>query len=155
MYSLLVQMHSYLRYFLLFLLLFLIIRSFYYWQKRLPYNTQTNIIGLYLLICTHLQLVLGLILYFISPYVSLTNFSSAMKDKVQRFFTVEHASIMLLAIILITVARIGARRLQTDEAKHKRLFFLNTLALILILGGIPWPFREAIGQGRHLLFHFF
>jgi len=138
-----------------FFLIFIIIRSFYYWQKKLPFNNQTDKLSLTLFIFTHTQLLVGLILYFISPFVQLNHFSAAMKNKVTRFWTVEHVSLMLIAIILISVARISLRKISQSEDKHKRLFFLNTLALILILGAIPWPFREAISEGRHYLFGFF
>lgn len=154
MYPLLVQLHSYLRYFVLFFLLIIVIRSFYFWQKKLVFNKQTNKLSLYLLISTHLQLVLGLILYFISPRVQLSHMAAAMKDPIARYWTVEHITLMLIAVILITVARISIKKLTFDTAKHKRLFFLNIIALIFILAAIPWP-HTAIGAGRHFLFGFF
>lgn len=154
MYPLLVQLHSYLRYFVLFFLLLVIIRSFYFWQKKLVFNNQTNKLSLYLLIVTHLQLVLGLILYFISPNVQLTHMASAMKDPIIRYWTVEHITLMIIAVVLITIARLSMKKIKADTAKHKRLFFLNIIALVFILVAIPWP-HTAIGAGRHFLFGFF
>lgn len=155
MYPLLVQLHSYIRYFVLFFLLFTIIRTFYFWKQRLPYNKQTDKISLYLFISTHLQLVLGLTLYFISPLVKHDHMAAAMKNRVDRFWTVEHITLMLLAIILITIARISMKKIPSDLGKHKRLFIFNTIALILVVAAIPWPWREGIGAGRHFLFGYF
>jgi len=66
-----------------------------------------------------------------------------MKDKFYRFFWVEHPLMMLLAIILITVARGKAKVLN-----YKAVSWLLFIALILILAAIPWPFREIVGDGR-------
>ncbi len=155
MYSILVAAHNYIHYILMFLLIFLVGRSFFCWQRKVAFNSTTDKISLYTFIATHTQLLLGLILYGISPFVHLSNFSEAIHDKVSRFWTVEHISLMLIAVILITVARISMKKIQEDENKHKRLFFLNTLALILILGAIPYPFMQAIGAGRTYLFGLF
>jgi hypothetical protein len=155
MYSILVATHNYLHYLLLILLIALIGRSFYCWRKKIAYNQTTDKIGLYTFITTHTQLLLGLILYAISPFVHLANFSVAIKDKVSRFWTVEHITLMLIAVALITVARITMKKIPLDENKHKRLFILNTVALILILGAIPYPSMPAIGAGRFYLFGFF
>lgn len=154
MYPLFVQLHSYLRYFVLFFLLVTIIRTFYFWQKSLPFNKQTDKLNLYLFICTHLQLVLGLVLYTISPNVNLSHMKAAMKDPIYRFWTVEHITLMLVAIVFITIARISMKKITTDTGKHKRLFIFNFIALILILGAIPWP-HTAVGAGRHFLFGWF
>jgi hypothetical protein len=67
-----------------------------------------------------------------------------MKVKEVRYWTVEHATIMLIAIVLITVARITAKKMSASEAKHKRLFIFNLLALIIILAGIEMSGRGFI-----------
>jgi hypothetical protein len=67
-----------------------------------------------------------------------------MKDKFYRFFWVEHPLMMLLAIILITVARGKAKVLN-----YKAVGWLLVIALLLILAGVPWPFREVVGDDRN------
>jgi len=155
MYSILVAVHNYLHYLLLFLLIFLVGRSFYCWQRKTAYNVTTDKISLYLFIVTHTQLLLGLILYAISPFVHLKDFKTAIHQPAERFWTVEHISLMLVAIVLISVARISIKKMPEDESKHKRLFFLNTLALLLILLAMPYPFMHGIGEGRTYLFGIF
>ena len=66
-----------------------------------------------------------------------------MKDKFYRFFWIEHPILMVLAIILITIARGKAK-----NANYKSLTWLLAIALLAILISIPWPFRDIIGEGR-------
>ena len=53
---------------------------------------------------------------------------------------------MLLAIILITVARGKAKVLN-----YKAVSWLLLIALLLILAAVPWPFRDVVGEGRSWL----
>ncbi len=67
-----------------------------------------------------------------------------MKDASTRYWTVEHNFMMLIAIVLITIARISHKKLPTDEAKHKRLFVLNVIALLIIVVAILYSGRGLI-----------
>lgn len=131
MLELLVLTHSVIRYFVLIFLLVVIVRSFSGWQKKSAYTALDDKMSLWLFIFTHTQLLLGLILYFISPAVIFSG--ASMKDSVARYWLVEHISMMLIAIILITMARITAKKLSEAYARHKRMFIFNTLALIIII----------------------
>jgi heme A synthase len=85
-----------------------------------------------------LQLVLGFILYFISPYVSFQ--SGFMGDSLLRFYGVEHILGMLIAFHLMMIAVIKIRRQPSDKwNKTVRIYF--GLALLVTLLSIPWPFR--------------
>jgi hypothetical protein len=87
--------------------------------------------------------LIGLGLYFISPKVQFTG--EVMKSAVGRFYTVEHFSMMLIAVILITVGNAKSKRMADDGKKFKSVFTYFLIALILILVSIPWPFREGLG----------
>jgi len=65
-----------------------------------------------------------------------------MTDKYQRFFTVEHMLMMLIAIAIATIGYSGAKRISDSMKQHKRIFITYLIALILILASIPWPFRN-------------
>ena len=134
--------HSYLRYAVLILLIIVIVTSLMGWLGKKPYGSTNNKLSLFLFIATHSQLLLGLILYVVSPNVQFNG--STMKDAVIRYWTVEHSTIMIIAVVLITMARITAKKLTADEAKHKRLFIFNALALLLILAGIAMSGRGII-----------
>ncbi len=142
MYQFLVNLHSGFRYIVLLLLLVVVVKSLLSWLGKKSYTTLDNKLSLWLLIATHLQLLGGLILYFVSPYVQFN--SSTMKDATTRYWTVEHLFMMALAITLITIARISHKKLTTDEAKHRRLFLLNVVALIIIVVAIIASHRGLI-----------
>lgn len=139
MYEALLHSHSFVRYAVLILLVIVVITSFMGWQGKKNYTGTDNKLSLSLFIATHLQLLLGLFLYFVSPFVKFGEF--AMKVKLTRYWTVEHVLIMLIAIALITVARTSAKKMASAGAKHKRLFIFNLIALLLILVGIQMSSR--------------
>lgn len=144
----LLHTHSLLRYILLALILIAIFKSFSGWFGKKQYLPGDKKVALFTLITAHLQLVLGLVLYFISPMVQtgLSDMGFAMKDPSLRFWAVEHISMMIIAIILITVGYSTAKRGKDDEAKHKKIAIFYTLALIVIFIAIPWPW-SAIARG--------
>lgn len=134
MLDLLLMTHSVVRYFILIFLLVVIVRSFSGWQKNAGYTGLDDRMSLWLFILTHTQLLVGLILYFVSPLVIFSG--ASMKDAVARYWLVEHNTMMLIAIVLITMARITAKKLTDTGAKHKRLFIFNSIALIIIVAAI-------------------
>jgi uncharacterized membrane protein len=134
MYTGLTHLHSTFRYIVLLLLLLVALKSLAGWIRKSKFKSVDNKLSLWLLIVTHLQLVGGLLLYFVSPSVQFKG--TTMKDATTRYWTVEHIFMMLLAIALITIARISHKKLTTDEAKFRRLFMLNTTALIIIIVAI-------------------
>jgi hypothetical protein len=93
-----------------------------------------NKLSLYLLIFTHLQLLAGLIVYFASPNVRIGG--GVMADKLARYWTVEHIFGMLIAVALITIARVTSKRMAADNDKFKRLFIFNLIALVIIVAVI-------------------
>ena len=144
MYTGLLHTHSLLRYFILVALVVVIVKSLMGLINRQPYGKLDNRLGLYLFIFTHMQLLIGLILYFVSPFVKFG--SETMSDKATRYWTVEHLTAMLIAIVLITLARTTSKRMTDDSAKHKRLLIFNSIALIVIVGTIMMSGRKLIGM---------
>ena len=70
-----------------------------------------------------------------------------MKDALYRFFTVEHSLMMTIAMVLITIGHAKSKKKENDTAKFKTIAVFYTIALVLILAAIPWPFRTALGAG--------
>ena len=138
MYKGLVHAHSGLRWVALALLLATVFVSISRWTGNKSFTEGNRKLYLFTLISVHLQLVLGLILYFISPKVNF----SATSDRIIRFYTVEHITIMLLAIILITIGYSRSKRATSDMQKHRLVGILYGIGLGLILAGIPWAFRN-------------
>jgi hypothetical protein len=134
MLDLLLLTHSVIRYFVLIFLLVVIVRSFMGWQQKSTYAALDDKLSLWLFIFTHTQLLIGLILYFVSPVVIFSG--ASMHEKIARYWLVEHATMMLIAVVLITMARITAKKMTEAVAKHKRLFIFNVIALLIILVAI-------------------
>jgi hypothetical protein len=78
-----------------------------------------------------MQLLIGLILYFTSDMVQFSG--ASMKDDTLRYWLMEHSSMMLIAIVLITMARITSKKMTIDIAKHRRMVIFNVLALVIIV----------------------
>ena len=76
------------------------------------------------------------------------DFGAAMRDNVLRFWAVEHVFGMVLAIALAHIGRSRVHKTGDDGRRHKLSLIFFTLALILILGSIPWP---TLPHGRPLL----
>jgi hypothetical protein len=129
MYTGLLHTHSSLRYLVLIMLLVVIVKSLLGMLGRKPFEKIDNTLSLILLIVTHIQFLTGLILYFVSPAVQFG--PGAMTD--YRYWTVEHIFGMTIAVVLITVARSTSKRMTDANAKHKRLFILNAIALLIIV----------------------
>lgn len=142
MYSGLVHAHSGLRWIVLILLIAAVFISLGRWQGRNTFTDGNRKLYLFTLIAVHTQFVLGLILLFISPKVDF----SLMSDKVYRFFSVEHTTGMLIAIVLITIGYSRAKRANSDTAKHRLVGIFYGVGLLLILASIPWPSRM-LGAG--------
>ena len=137
MYQILLPIHSFLRWAMLILLLACIIKSLMGIVNKTAFGPSDNKINLFLFISTHTQLLVAILLYFVSPFVKFGG--DTMSNGEIRFFTMEHSAMMLIAIGLITMARITSKKAPTDLAKFKKLFWYNMLALIMILVAIPWP----------------
>ena len=115
--------------------------------KHRVYTESDNRSNLFFMISCDIQLLLGLILYFANGWFGrLKDLGNNMKEPYNRFFTMEHMSMMILAWILVHIGRAQVKKAGTDAAKHKKMLIFFGLAMLLILVSIPWPFREAIGK---------
>jgi len=134
MYTGLFHSHSGLRYIVLVLLLLVILKATLGFLGNKPFQSFDKKLSLSLLISTHFQFVLGLLLYFVSPNVTFNE--GTMKESTLRYWAVEHLIGMLIAVALITIAYSTAKRMTEDLAKHKRLAIFNALALLIIVATI-------------------
>lgn len=142
MYTGLLHLHSTLRYIVLILLIVVIIQSLIGLLNKRAYSPLDNRMGLFLFISTHIQLLVGIILYFVSPFVQFSG--AAMKDPSTRYWLVEHNTAMIIAIVLITLARSTSKKMSDSQAKHRRMFIFNAIALVIILVTIALSGRGII-----------
>lgn len=133
----LLHLHNILRW---LILLFLLITLF----QALSKNPGIRKTSLWLMICAHITLLVGLYQVIAGRFGYIHGLPEGvelMKDKFYRFFWVEHPVSMILAIILITVAR-----RKSKDLNYKAVTILLVLALVLILAAVPWPFREIVNR---------
>lgn len=144
-YTLLV-LHSFIRWIVLLALIFSLFRAYRGYKYRLDFTKIDEYLRLTSLIFAHFQLVLGLGLYFSSPIVMyfLSNFKEAIHQREIRFFGMEHISVMVVAIILITIGTIKSKRQQNDRDKFRIMYKWYGIALLAILSSIPWAFSPLV-----------
>ncbi len=144
MYEIILKSHNGLRWIMLALLLFVIARSWSAFAGKKPFGKLDNATGGALVGISHLQLLLGLILYFgLSPVTeaAFADFGAAMKDKNLRFYAVEHILTMFIAVGLIQAGRIVSKKATDDAQKFRKMAIFTTGALILIISRMPhWRF---------------
>lgn len=116
-------------------------------MNKSNYSKADNTSSLLFMIFMDIQIVLGFILYFNNAWFDkLKHLGSYMKDANQRFFVLEHWLLMLIAWVLVHAGRISVKKAATSRAKYKKTLIYFGIALLLILIGIPWPFREALAR---------
>ncbi|MCP1996283.1 hypothetical protein [Flavobacterium sp. HSC-61S13] len=136
MYNIIKQAHSGIAYLALILLAVAAISAIIGYASKREFKESDRKIALFALIFTHIQLVLGLILYFVSPMV--VSLGSAMKDPMMRLYALEHPLINIIGIVLITIGWSKHKRVVESDKKFKFFAIFYTLGLILILSRIPW-----------------
>lgn len=123
--------HSGWRYIVIILLVIAVITAFSGWLGKKPYSEGNRKLNVFTLISAHIQLLFGLILYFMNSWYKVDSSVS-----VGRYWKMEHISMMIFAVILITVGNARSKRFDSALVKHKTIAIYFTLALVLILGAI-------------------
>lgn len=138
MYTGLQHLHSGFAYLLLAALIFSILYILFSYVGKKPFTDKHRKIALIGFIAAHLQLLFGLILYFISP-LGVSNISGeVMKNSELRLYAIEHPLTMIIAIVLITIGYIKAKKLTDSDQRYKNILIFYSIGLILILSRIPW-----------------
>lgn len=136
--DMLVHAHSGWRWIVLILILAAIAKGFAGTKKQ-EYSEGDRKLAMFAMISFHIQWLIGLVLYFISPMVSFTE--GFMKDTVLRFYAVEHIVAMTIVMALITIGHSKSKKKEVPAEKYKTIAVWYTISLIIILLSIPWPFR--------------
>ena len=140
MYNILKTVHSYWA-FLVFIILFIaILNALIKRISKKSFNSTDLRISLFGLIFSHIQLLIGLILYFISPWFD--QWSSlgmgVMKNNESRLYLVEHPITNILAIFFITIGWSLHKKQSESSKKFLRIFLFYGFGYILLLSRIPW-----------------
>lgn len=134
------DIHSYWAYLVLALLIFAVINAFIGLTQKKQFTDKDLRIGLFTLIVSHIQLLIGLGWYFMSPWYQALKEDAAtvMGDKATRLLAVEHPTMMILALVFITIGWSKHKKKTTDAAKFKTFVIFYGLGLVFILSRIPW-----------------
>ncbi len=140
MYSTLLIIHNLLRWVFLAAAIYAILRSVLGLMNKNVYNKSDNTAGSMLVALSHTQLLIGIILLFVSPVIqaAMQDMGAAMKDKTLRLQLIEHPLTMIIGVVLIQVGRIKTRKAYADVDKYKRSLIFYGIGLLLILSRIPW-----------------
>jgi membrane protein DedA with SNARE-associated domain len=125
------------------LLLLSILQSLAGWFGNRPYTNTNRKINLFTLISAHIQLLIGLVLYFVSPLVQFT--AGTMKNDTTRYWTVEHIGMMVFAIVLITIGHSKSKKVLAPVGKHRTIAIYYSLALLVIVLAIIQSMRPFFG----------
>ena len=138
MYTGIQHLHSFTAYLVLAVLFVAILYSIYGWLTNKSFLNTGKRIALSALIVTHLQLLIGLVVYFISP-MGISNLSGeAMGNALSRLYALEHPLMMLIAIAVITWGYSKGKGADNDAKKFRTISIYYVIGYILILSRIPW-----------------
>ena len=136
MYHFIQRFHSGWAYIALLALVIAVVNAIIGLVSNKEFTAKDRKIALIALITIHIQLVVGIIIYFVSPLgkASLGN----MKDAALRLTSLEHPILNIIAIVLITIGWSRHKKLLESKAKFKSFAIFYSLGLVLILAKIPW-----------------
>ena len=134
MYDFIKALHSGWRYVVFLLVLLAIIQSLIGWLGKKPYTELNRKVNLFALISAHTQLLIGIVLLFISPMVQFN--SETMKNDTLRYYAVEHWFGMVIAIVLITIGYSKSKKAALPEGKHKTVAIFYLIVFLVIIGTI-------------------
>jgi hypothetical protein len=142
MYEFIQKFHSGWAYLALLLLVVAVVNSLLGLTGKKEFTAKDRKIALFGLIGTHTQLLIGLILYFVSQKgfsgIGALGMGEVMKNAALRLTVVEHPLINIVAIVLITIGWSKHKKQIASESKFKTFAIFYGLGLVLILSRIPW-----------------
>ena len=143
--AMLVHLHSGLRWIVLLLVVAATVNALLKWRGNKSLGQNDQRLNLFAMTSVHIQFLIGIILYFISGKVSFE--SGFMSNAATRFFTIEHALMMIIGVALISIGYSRAKRMTEDSAKFKTIFIFYLIGLLVILSRVPWPGMHGTGWG--------
>lgn len=141
MYSVVLSLHNIMRWVVVFVGIFAVVRAFRGWFKAYPWLPADRKAGMFFGMSIDIQLLLGLLLYFVYSPITKSAFQdigAAMQVADVRYFAVEHVFYMVVAVVFAHLGSILPRKVEGDVPKHKRAALFFAVALLAVLFGIPW-----------------
>ncbi len=142
MFPTLIILHSLFRWCVLLSLMYAIIRAAKGYFSNARFSSLDNHVRHWTATIAHIQLILGILLLMKSPLIHyyFTHFEASMANRDLTFFGIFHWTVMIVAIVVITIGSAKAKRKSSDIEKFGTMLLWFSIALVLILIAIPWPF---------------
>jgi hypothetical protein len=150
MYGFFLVLHNLIRWVVLVFAVVAFVRGLLGWLRKSDWTDRDRKVGIILTSFLDAQLLIGLLLYFIfSPNTRAVfqDFGSVMGNAAMRFFALEHALYMLLAVVFAHVGSVLTKRATDDNDRHRKAAIFYGLALLLIILGMPWTSPLLPGLG--------
>lgn len=138
MYSTILQLHSWFAYAVLLVLLAATVNAIIGFFGKRKYTAKDLRLGLYALIFSHIQLLIGVILYVTSPLFNAWKAGGVMRDSYLRKLLLEHPLMIVIGVTLITIGWSLHKKQPTDNRAFGKIAIFYVLGLICFLSRIPW-----------------
>lgn len=135
------MIHSYWAYIVLITLIVALVNAVIGLTSKKEFKDKDLRLSLFALITAHIQLIIGLIAYYMSDYYTVmkdVGMGEVMKNSDLRKILVEHPLVGILGIVFITIGFSKHKKQTTDAGKFKTITIFYGIALLLILSRIPW-----------------
>lgn len=148
MHAILLHSHNLLRWVVLVLGVLALLKAYQGISGDRPYAAARRI-GVFFTASLHLQLLLGLALFVTSPFIkqAMSDMKATMGDPGTRFFVAEHPTVMVAAVVLMTIGGIVAKNAANDSARHRKALVFIAITMLMLLWGIPWQRPLLPGMG--------
>ncbi|RXK86400.1 hypothetical protein [Filimonas effusa] len=148
MYSILLFLHSIIRWLVFISLIYAVYRAFTGYKQQRLFSRKDNAVRHWTATIAHIQLIIGILLYVKSPVIGYFwhNKAEAISDLQVSFFALIHLLLMLAAIICITIGSAMAKRRAADQLKFRTMLYWFVFALVLIFIAVPWPFSPLVAR---------
>jgi hypothetical protein len=140
MYNILQHAHSGWAYLLVLVLLVATVNSLIGFFGKKEFGNKDFSLALVGLIVTHIQVLIGLVLWALSPYSSalFNDYSTVMYNKELRLLAIEHPLLMIVAVTLLTIGYSKHKKKIVSNGKFKMLAIFYTLSFAVVLSFLPW-----------------
>ncbi|MDC9722796.1 MAG: hypothetical protein PSN34_08470 [Urechidicola sp.] len=133
------MIHSIWAYLVLITLILAVINAFSGVASKRVFKDKDLRLSLFTLIFSHIQLLIGLGVYFSSAaYQNLKAVGIGELDAPSRLLAVEHPLMMIIAIVLITIGWVRHKKKTDDAKKFITIGLFYGVALLIVLSRIPW-----------------
>ncbi|WP_375238130.1 hypothetical protein [Aurantibacter sp.] len=131
-------LHQYWAYLTLLVLVLAAFNAIFKTIGKKEYEPRDFRVSLFTLIVSHIQLLMGIVLWVVADYFSEMSMGEIMKNSVMRSNVVEHPIAMVLAVVFITMGYSKHKKQLTSAGKLKKIAIFYSIALLLVCAKIPW-----------------